>query len=121
MIIVTGATGHLGRLVLDQLLQKVPASQVVAAARNPDKAADLAARGVQVRRAHYDEPTTLASAFDGADTLLLISGSEVGQRVRQHQAAVDAAVKVGVKRLAYTSILHADASGISLAVEHLAT
>lgn len=121
MFVVTAATGHLGRLVLEQLLQKVPASQVIAAVRNPEKAKDLAARGVQVRKADYDAPATLEAAFRGAEKLLLISGSEVGQRARQHAAAVDAARKAGVKLLAYTSILHADTSDISLAKEHLAT
>jgi NAD(P)H dehydrogenase (quinone) len=121
MIVVTAATGHLGRLVIDQLLQKVPASQVIAAVRSPEKARDLAARGVQVREADYNQPATLEAAFQGAEKLLLISSSEVGQRVRQHQAAVDAAKKAGVRLIAYTSILHADTSGISLAPEHLQT
>ena len=76
MIAVTGATGHLGRLVIDQLLQKVPASQVAVAVRNPDKAKELAARGVQVRKADYNQPATLESAFQGAEKLLLISSSE---------------------------------------------
>ncbi|MCP3097944.1 SDR family oxidoreductase [Myxococcus sp. K15C18031901] len=121
MIVVTGATGHLGRHVIDQLLQKVPASQVVAAVRSPDKAKDLAARGVQVRHADYDQPATLESAFQGAQQLLLISANEVGRRLPQHEAAVNAARKVGVRLLAYTSVLHADTSGISLAAEHLGT
>jgi len=121
MIVVTAATGHLGRLVIDQLLQKVPASQVIAAVRSPEKARDLAARGVQVREADYNQPATLEAAFQGAEKLLLISSSEVGQRVRQHQAAVDAAKKAGVRLIAYTSVLHADTSGISLAPEHLQT
>jgi NAD(P)H dehydrogenase (quinone) len=121
MIAVTGATGHLGRLVIDQLLQKLPANQIIAAVRNPDKAKDLAARGVVARKADYDQPETLAAALAGVDKLLLISANEVGKRATQHQAVVAAAQKAGVKLLAYTSILHADSSGISLAVEHLAT
>lgn len=121
MIVVTAASGHLGRLVIDQLLQKVPAGQVVAAVRNPDQAKDLAARGVQVRKADYNQPATLDAAFQGAEQVLLISGSEVGQRIRQHQAAVEAAKKAGVEHLVYTSILHADTSRMALAEEHLAT
>jgi len=121
MIAVTGATGHLGRLVVEQLLQSVPAAQVVAAVRNPEKAHDLAARGVQVRRADYDQPSTLVEAFRGVEKLLLVSASEIGKRIRQHQAAVAAAREAGVKLLVYTSLLHADTSGISLAAEHLAS
>ncbi|HZZ83698.1 MAG TPA: SDR family oxidoreductase [Anaeromyxobacteraceae bacterium] len=121
MIAVTGATGHLGRLVIQQLLQKVPAAQVVAAVRAPDKAGDLAASGVQIRRADYDAPETLAGAFHGIDSLLLVSGNELGQRARQHRAAVAAAKQAGGKLLAYTSLLHADTSGISLAAEHRAS
>lgn len=121
MIAVTGATGHLGRLVMESLLEKVPAHQLVAAVRNPDKARDLAARGVQVRRADYDAPETLDAAFRGVKTLLLVSANEIGKRARQHQAAIAAAKKAGVGLLVYTSLLHADTSGISLADEHRAT
>lgn len=121
MIIVTGATGQLGRLVIDGLLEKVPAYQVVAAVRSPDKAADLAARGVQVREADYDRPETLRPAFEGGTRLLLISGSEVGRRVPQHAAAVQAAQGAGVPHLVYTSAPHADTSVLGLAAEHKAT
>ncbi|MCP3140050.1 SDR family oxidoreductase [Pyxidicoccus xibeiensis] len=121
MILVTGATGKLGRLVIDALLEKVPARQVIAAVRNPEKAADLDARGVQVRRADYSQPETLGPAFAGVEKVLFISGSEVGQRVKQHQAVVEAAKKAGVRLLAYTSILRADTSGMALAAEHKAT
>lgn len=76
--------------------------------RNPEKVADLAVRGVQVRQADYDQPASLAAAFKGADKLLLISASEVGRRVPQHRAVIDAAKAAGVGLLAYTSILHAD-------------
>lgn len=121
MIAITGATGQLGRLVIQNLLNTVPASQIVAAVRSPAKAAELAALGVQVRQADYVQPATLEAAFQGVTKLLLISSSEVGQRAAQHAAVIAAAQKAGVKLLAYTSILHADTSPLGLAVEHKAT
>ena len=121
MIAVTGATGQLGRLVIEALLKKVPAEQIVAAVRSPEKAADLAAKGVTVRKADYSQPDTLMSAFSGVDKLLLISGSEVGQREAQHQAVINAAKSASVKFIAYTSLLHADSSPLGLGVEHRAT
>lgn len=121
MITVTGASGQLGRLVVEALLKKLPAGEIVAAVRNPEKVADLAARGVQVRQADYDQPASLVAAFKGADKLLLISASEVGRRVPQHRAVIDAAKAAGVGLLAYTSILHADASPLPLAAEHKET
>lgn len=121
MIAITGATGQLGRLVIQNLLTTVPASQIVAAVRSPAKAADLAALGVQVRQADYAQPATLEAAFQGVDKLLLISSSEVGQRAPQHAAVIAAAQKAGVKLLAYTSILRADSSPLGLAAEHKAT
>ena len=105
---VTGATGHLGRLVVAELLARgVPAADVVGLARNPAKAADL---GVPVRPADYSDPTTLPAALDGVDVLLLVSGSEVGRRVPQHTAVIEAAKAAGVRRMAYTSIADADRS-----------
>ncbi len=121
MILVTGATGKLGRLVIEELLKKVPASQVIAAVRSPEKASELAARGVQVRKLDYSQPQTLGPALAGAEKVLLISSNEVGQRAAQHQAVVEAAKKAGVRLLAYTSILHADGSRMALAAEHKAT
>lgn len=121
MIVVTGATGQLGRLVIDSLLKSVPASEIVAAVRNPDKASDLAARGVQVRQCDYNQPATLDTTFKGADKLLLISSSELGQRTSQHRAVIEAAQRANVKLLAYTSVLHADTSPLGLAVEHQET
>jgi NAD(P)H dehydrogenase (quinone) len=122
MITVTGATGHLGHFVVEELLERgVPAGEIVAAVRNPDKAADLAARGVQVREADYTKPETLDAAFAGTDKLLLISGNEPGQRVPQHQNVIKAAVAAGVGLIAYTSILSARTSGLALAGEHKAT
>lgn len=121
MIVITGASGQLGRLVIEALLKKVPAAEIVAAVRNPEKVADLATRGVQVRLADYDQPASLAAAFTGASKLLLISASEVGRRVPQHRAVIDAAKAAGVSLLAYTSILHADTSPLPLAAEHKET
>ncbi|MBI5545472.1 MAG: SDR family oxidoreductase [Deltaproteobacteria bacterium] len=121
MLVVTGANGKLGRHVIEALLEKVPAQQVVAAVRSPEKAADLAARGVQVRLADYEKPETLASALAGAQKVLLISSSEVGRRVSQHRAVISAAREARVRLLGYTSVLHGEASGLKLAAEHQAT
>lgn len=121
MIAVTGATGQLGRFVIDALLKKVPAGEIIAAVRTPAKAADLAALGVIVRQADYGQPETLEAAFAGVDKLLLISGSEVGQREAQHKAVIEAARAAGVGFIAYTSLLHADTSPLGLGVEHRAT
>lgn len=121
MIVVTGATGHLGRLVVEGLLEKVPADQVVAAVRTPEKAADLAARGVDVRRADYTDPDSLSTALKDADKVLLVSSSEVGQRVAQHQAVIEAAERAGVRHFVYTSAPRATTSALVLAPEHKAT
>ncbi|WP_047490836.1 SDR family oxidoreductase [Terriglobus sp. TAA 43] len=121
MIAVTGANGHLGTLVVEGLLQKVPANQIVAAVRTPSKAKAFADKGVQVREADYGRPETLDAAFAGVTKLLLISGNELGQRIAQHQAVIDAAKRAGVRLIAYTSLLHADTGGLLLAEEHLAT
>lgn len=121
MIVITGASGQLGRLVIQSLLTKVPASRIVAAVRNPEKVSDLAALGVQVRRADYTDSSSLDAAFQGAEKVLLISSSEVGQRLAQHRNAIDAAKRAGVALLAYTSLLHADTSHLGLAGEHVAT
>jgi NAD(P)H dehydrogenase (quinone) len=118
MIAVTGATGQLGRLVVEELLKNTPANEIVAAVRNPAKAEDLNALGVDVRQADYSKPETLKTAFSGVDKLLLISSSEVGQRTAQHQAVIDAAKQAGVKLIAYTSLLNLDSSPLLLAKEH---
>ena len=118
MIVVTGATGQLGRLVVEGLLELVPADRVAVVVRSPEKAADLAARGVEVRTADYARPETLDGAFAAGDKVLLISGSEVGQRVEQHQAVIDAAAKAGVALLGYTSVLGGDLATFRLADEH---
>ena len=121
-LVITGATGQLGRLVVSSLLSRgVPADEVVALGRDEARLADLAALGVTTRKVDYADAAGLADAFAGADRVLLISGSEVGQRLPQHQNVVDAAKAAGVRLLAYTSIPHADTSGIALATEHRAT
>lgn len=121
MIVITGATGQLGRLVIAALIKKVPPSGIVAAVRNEEKARDLAALGVQVRIADYDQPQTWDNALKGADKVLLISASEIGKRARQHRSVIDAAKRAVVKLLAYTSILHCDTSPLGLAAEHKET
>ncbi|MFE6697478.1 NmrA family NAD(P)-binding protein [Streptomyces sp. NPDC057718] len=120
-IVVTGATGALGRLVVDALLTTVPAGEVVAVVRDKEKAAALAARGVELRIADYSHPETLAGAFRSGDRVLLISGSEVGRRVAQHAAVIDAAKAAGVAQLAYTGILGGPDADFALADEHKAT
>lgn len=121
MIVITGATGKLGQHVIASLLKSVPASSIIAAVRNPAKAQDLAAKGVQVRQADYSDGASLDAAFKGATKILLISSSEVGQRAQQHQNVVDAAKRAGVSLLAYTSVLRADTSPLGLAAEHVIT
>ena len=121
MIVVTAATGQLGRLVIANLLKTTPAAQIVAAVRDPAKAADLAAQGVQVRRADYTDPASLDAAFAGASKVLLISSNDLGNRVAQHRNAIDAAARAKVSLLAYTSVLHADRSTLGLAGEHRET
>jgi NAD(P)H dehydrogenase (quinone) len=121
MIVVTAATGQLGRLVLEELLQRVPASDVTAVVRTPEKAADLAQRGVRIRVADYNKPATLDAAFDGADRVLLISSNDPQRSVEQHTAAVGAAKRAGVGLLAYTSLTRADVSTVPTAMPHKLT
>lgn len=119
---VTGATGQLGTLVIDILLDRgVPSTEIVAVVRDASKAAALQDKGVDVRSADYDDPAALRAALTGVDKLLLVSGSEVGRRVAQHINVIDAAEQSGVQLIAYTSLLNADRSSISLAPEHQAT
>jgi NAD(P)H dehydrogenase (quinone) len=121
-IVVTGATGHLGGLVIDDLLARGVAPDTIAAVvRSEEKAAHLAAKGVQLRIADYARPETLAGAFTEGDRVLFVSGSEVGQRVAQHTAVVEAATKAGVGLLAYTGILGGPDADLRLADEHKAT
>lgn len=122
MILVTGASGQLGQLVIESLLKKIPAQQIVATVRNPAKAENLKALGIQVRQADYNQPESWPKALEGVKKLLLISGSEIGARIQQHKVVIEAAIKYGkLDLLAYTSILHADKSPMILAQEHIAT
>lgn len=121
MIVVTGATGQLGQLVIQALLKKTAAANIVAAVRNVEKAKDLAAMGVQVRYADYRQPASWDAALQGAEKVLLISSNEIGQRAPQHRSVIDAAQRANVKLLAYTSVLHADTSVLGLAEEHRET
>ena len=120
--VITGATGHLGRLVIEALLDRdVPADQIVAAGRHLSKIADLADRGVRLVPIDYTDIASLEKAFIGADRVLLVSSSAVGQRIGQHQNAIDAAKAAGVELLVYTSIANADQTAMELAAEHQAT
>ncbi len=120
--VVTGSTGKLGRLVVEALLRRgVAASEIVATGRAIERLDDLAAAGVAVRPADFDDPHSLRSAFAGAQRLLLVSGSDVGVRVRQHRNAIEAAQAAGVDHIAYTSIANADRASVILAPDHRAT
>ncbi|QDG61332.1 SDR family oxidoreductase [Pseudarthrobacter sp. NIBRBAC000502771] len=121
-IVVTGATGQLGRHVLEALLERgVAAGNIVAAGRSVEKLADFVERGVRVQPMDYADAGSVAAALKGATRVLLISGSEVGQRVDQHRTVIEAAKAEGVELLAYTSIANADTTSMLLADEHKAT
>lgn len=122
MIAITGSTGQLGNLVIQELINEgYDPREIIAIARNPEKAANLAAVGIQVRRADYNDQAAFTKALEGVEKLLLISSSEVGSRFVQHRNVIEAAKAANVSFLAYTSILHADTSPLGLAKEHLAT
>jgi NAD(P)H dehydrogenase (quinone) len=121
-IVVTGATGQLGHLIVEHLINRgVAPAEITAVGRNTDRLADLAATGVATAVIDYTDPASLAAAFTGADVLMLVSGSEVGQRVAQHTNAITAAVAAGVGRIVYTSAPKATTSALILAPEHKAT
>lgn len=116
---ITGATGQLGRLVVEKLKERgVSSDSLVALVRTPAKAADLQ---IEARAFDYSKPETLVESLKGIDHLLLISGSEIGQRIAQHANVIEAAKKANVKWIVYTSLLHADTSSLNLAAEHIAT
>jgi len=108
MIIVTGASGAFGRAAANLLLDQGQAGNLIVTSRTPAKLADLAERGAEVRFADFDDPASLEAAFAGGTRMLLISTARVGTRVGQHRSAIEAAVKVGVRQIAYTSLLSAD-------------
>jgi NAD(P)H dehydrogenase (quinone) len=121
-ILVTAASGHLGRLVIDALLDRGAApSDIVAGARDMSKLADVASRGIRVVELDYSRPETLAPALDGIDSVLLISGTEFGARVAQHRNVIEAAKAAGVTKLAYTSGPKAATSELVLMPEHRGT
>lgn len=121
MITITGATGQLGCIVIKTLLETEPLGTIVAAVRDPAKAADLAAIGITVWVADYNKPETLRHTFDGVDKLLLISSSDMTGRTVQHKAVIDAAKASGVGLIAYTSMLRAPTNPAKLAREHRET
>jgi NAD(P)H dehydrogenase (quinone) len=121
-IVVTGATGHLGRLIVDGLLRDgVAPAEIVAAGRNTAKLTELGNQGVRVVQMDYSDPESMAVAFAGASTLMLVSSSEVGQRATQHAAAIDAARLAGIGHVVYTSAPKADTTTLVLAPEHKIT
>jgi len=120
-LLITGAGGQLGQLAVEQLLNLVPAAQVVATVRNADAGSRLTERGVEVRIADYDRPETLDAALAGIGRMLLVSSNALGQRVAQHRGVIEAAARANVGLLAYTSVLHADTSPLGLAQEHRET
>jgi NAD(P)H dehydrogenase (quinone) len=124
-IFVTGASGHLGGRIIHHLLERgVAPSRLIAGTRNPEKLSDLAAKGVTVRAADFDDKAGLAKAFAGADTILIVSTDALdgaGTRQRQHLAAVQAAAEAGAKRIAYTSLPVPETSKVGFAPDHLNT
>jgi NAD(P)H dehydrogenase (quinone) len=121
-ILVTAASGHLGRLVIDALLERgAEPAEVVAGARDTSKVAELAARGIRTVELDYARPETLAPALEGVDSLLLVSGTEFGKRAEQHANVIDAAKTAGITKLVYTSAPKATTADFALAAEHKAT
>lgn len=121
-IAVTGATGHLGGLIIESLLQRgVAASDLVAVVRSAEKAQPLSDQGIALGVASYEDEAALTAALSGVDRLVLVSGSEVGQRVAQHTNIINAAKAAHVSFIAYTSLLNLDTSELGLAPEHAAT
>lgn len=120
-VAVTGASGQLGRLVVEALLRTQEPGSIVAIVRDPSKVADLAERGVVVRQAGYDDAAALDRALAGVDRVLLVSGNEFGSRIAQHTTVIRAAERAGVQLLAYTSIPGATDNPMILAQEHRGT
>ena len=120
-ILVTGATGQLGGLVIEELIKTTTISEIAGLARTPSKADRLAALGVTVRSGDYADPASLSAAFAGVERLLFVSSSDLAHRVEQHRAVIEAAETAGVSLIAYTSVLHADRSPLGLADDHRRT
>jgi NAD(P)H dehydrogenase (quinone) len=119
---LTGASGQLGRLTADALLERVDPADIVLVTRDPGKLEEYAERGVTVRHGDFREPAALPDAFAGVERLLLISGADIGERVAQHTAAIEAAREAGVRHVAYTSILNpSEANPAAVAPEHRGT
>ncbi|GBF38683.1 SDR family oxidoreductase [Leptospira johnsonii] len=119
-VLVTGASGHLGRIVLDELLKRGH-NKIIATTRKPETLEDFAKRGVTVRKASFDDPASLVEAFQGADRILIISTDNIGNRIEEHSQAIDSAVKAGAKRILYTSLAKADEVPVTFAYEHEGT
>ncbi|MCW2411690.1 MULTISPECIES: SDR family oxidoreductase [unclassified Sphingobium] len=117
-IVITGASGQYGRAATDRLIEKGLADQLILISRSPDKLADRTAQGCEVRYGDYDKPETLAAAVQGAEKMLLISGTRVGARVVQHKAAIDAAAAAGVRHILYTSFIGIDDPNNPAEVRH---
>ena len=120
-IAITGATGQLGKLIIEALLKEIDASNIIALVRDENKAKDFENKGIELRPFDYDLPETLVPALQGVDKLLLISANEVGRRTPQHKAVVDAAIEAHVPYIAYTSLLRANTNLLALAKEHRET
>lgn len=120
-IAITGATGQLGQYVIESLLKKIDASQIIALVRTPNQAQNLRKKGIEIRHFDYDQPNILSTALLGIDKLLLISSNKVGHRVPQHRAVIEAAIQSKVPHIIYTSLLRANTSTLSLAQEHRET
>ncbi|MGG4495465.1 SDR family oxidoreductase [Brevibacillus reuszeri] len=121
VILVTGATGQLGSLVVDRLLELLPASNLAVSVRDVDKAKHFSEKGVDVRQGDFNNPETLEIAFAGVDRILIVSTTTEGNRVEKHRAAVNAAQKAGVKHIVYTSVVNAQESKADIATDHRAT
>ncbi|WP_312715680.1 SDR family oxidoreductase [Corynebacterium flavescens] len=121
-ILVTGASGHLGSLTVHALIERgLEPARIIAAGRNTEHLRPLAQLGVNTVRMDYDDPATVASAMEGAGTVILVSGSEIGKRIKQHQTVIDAAAEAGISKLVYTSVTQADTTSNPVAPEHKAT
>nr|WP_321405774.1 SDR family oxidoreductase [uncultured Carboxylicivirga sp.] len=115
---VTGTSGQLGRIIVEKLKERIASNNIVGLQRSPEKSSDL---GIEIRKFDYDHPEILGDALIGIDKLMLVSGNEIGKRIKQHTNVIEAAKKAGVKLIVYTSLLKADSSTIVLAEEHCTT